>query len=90
MCVYIYKRKNSQNHKKFLYLYCLIFALINTAYFSMGVGEKLYFELIYESKRGGMKGLKAIFPYLISDLNPHAHSLDEQNAMSSSIISITS
>ena len=56
----------------------------------MGVGEKLYFELIYESKRGGMKGLKAIFPYLISDLNPHAHSLDEQNAMSSSIISITS
>ena len=88
----MYIRKKSQNHKKFLYLYCLIFALKNTAYFSMGVGEKLYFELIYESnnkKRGGMKGLKAIFPYLISDLNAHAHSLDEQNAMSSSIISIT-
>ena len=68
----------------------LDFALINTAYFSMGVGEKLYFELIYKSnnkKRGGMKRLKAIFSDLISDLNPHAHSLDEQNAMTSSITS---
>ena len=56
----------------------------------MGVGEKFYFELICKSnnkKRGGMKRLKAIFSDLISDLNPHVHSLDEQNAMTSSITS---